>query len=66
MKQLLYLILFVLTSLLLSSCQMVDVVFHGGALSGIIFVVILAVIIIYVLAKLLGKNRKALDTTKDD
>lgn len=65
MKRLFYINLFILTVLMMTSCQLVDVVFNTGALSGVILITVLAAIVVYILAKVLGKRRKSVDSTED-
>lgn len=65
MKRFFYISLFVLCGCLTTGCQAVDIIFNAGALSGVILITALSIIAVYVLAKILGKRRKSIDTEKD-
>ena len=63
MQRFLSVLIFLFVMAMMSSCQVVDVVFHAGAWSGVIFIVLISIAIIWILAKILGRRRKQ-DWTK--
>ncbi|KGE14340.1 hypothetical protein [Sphingobacterium deserti] len=63
MQRFLSVLIFLCAMAMMSSCQVVDVVFHTGAWSGVIFIILISIAIVWILARILGKRRKQ-DWTK--
>ncbi|MFD2597205.1 hypothetical protein [Sphingobacterium griseoflavum] len=50
--------LVIFTMAMMNSCQVAEVVFHTGAWSGVIAVILISVAVIWIMARIMGRRRK--------